>query len=278
LKKSSLLEFVAGRIKRVFVPYWIATVSFLTLDYVLLAQEYSLQQKILTMLGINIDRAILDINGTWFITLLLFFYCVFIVSTFSRRRTFQLCVIFLIPALLFFLELRFDVLNSIMEGFLLIFLCVFLFLFPLGCLLGIYFDEVKKLFDYLSESQIKGYSICIALAFIFIVTRRFALIYSTNPNPLYVLTAWYIHIISLIALVIFVINFLVSFKLTSSFLELIGIFSYEIFLLHLPFMIKYDFILFRLPLEFSFFIYFAVICLLSYFLRKVSTFFARTLF
>lgn len=56
---------------------------------------------------------------------------------------------------------------------------------------------------------------------------------------------------------------------TSPFLKFIGKYSYEIFLLHGVFMIKYDFILFKGPLFLSFWPYFLSILLLSIIMQKM---------
>lgn len=58
----------------------------------------------------------------------------------------------------------------------------------------------------------------------------------------------------------------------------LGEYSFEIYLLHFPFMEHYDFILFRKPLVIMFFTYFAVIFLMSYLLRKVSKTINKRLF
>jgi len=276
-KESNLSQFIVRRIKRIFIPYWIVTVIFLMLDYLLLAKEYSFNQKVIAMLGINISRGIQFINGTWFLTLLLFFYCVFIVSTIFKRRTVQLSLIFLIPVIVFFIEKRFDLINRIAErGY--FWPGPFLLIFPFGCLVGLYYEQFKKLFDHLREPRLRGFLLSFVLLSFFIITRRFQMKYGTHPNMIYQFTIVYIHQVSVICFFTYIIGFFSSFKITSGFLVLLGSLSYEIFLLHWPFMVKYDFILFRVPLKFSFLVYFAVICLLSYSLRKASDFFVRTLF
>jgi len=56
---------------------------------------------------------------------------------------------------------------------------------------------------------------------------------------------------------------------TSLFLEFIGKYSYEIFLFHGVFMIKYDFILFKGPLYLTFWPYFVFILLISIITQKI---------
>ena len=63
--------------------------------------------------------------------------------------------------------------------------------------------------------------------------------------------------------------------------EYLGKISYELFLIHGAFMYSYDFILYKLPLQYSFFIYMVFIVALSVILKKVfnqvNIFFSRRL-
>ena len=58
--------------------------------------------------------------------------------------------------------------------------------------------------------------------------------------------------------------------LQSRFLSFLGNYSYEIFLLHVPFMAKYDFFLFRKPFIVYFFVYLAFLMVTGFLLGKMS--------
>lgn len=76
-----------------------------------------------------------------------------------------------------------------------------------------------------------------------------------------------------IAVIILIVSggkLLVAFRGESRFLVFLGKYSYEIFLLHLPFMVKYDFVLFRQPFMVSCLMYFCVIVLLAMGLQRIS--------
>jgi peptidoglycan/LPS O-acetylase OafA/YrhL len=59
------------------------------------------------------------------------------------------------------------------------------------------------------------------------------------------------------------------FQVFSMFLKFLGNISFELFLTHNIFLIHFDFFLFRLPIEISFFIYFIMVCLFSLLLKKI---------
>jgi membrane-bound acyltransferase YfiQ involved in biofilm formation len=80
-RKLSLKDFCIRRISRVMIPYWIVTLLILFFDYVLLDKLYSAKETILTLSGLNLDRAIRDIDySRWYITSLLVSYILFFVT------------------------------------------------------------------------------------------------------------------------------------------------------------------------------------------------------
>jgi peptidoglycan/LPS O-acetylase OafA/YrhL len=61
-----------------------------------------------------------------------------------------------------------------------------------------------------------------------------------------------------------------SFRIRSGLLVLLGNYSFEIFLLHQPFMESYDFFLFRKPLWLFIFLYLGLLVFMSHELRVIS--------
>ena len=84
------------------------------------------------------------------------------------------------------------------------------------------------------------------------------LFYILNPIPL------------LFAIVLFLFLY-EKINYQSTFLVFLGNYSYEIYLLHLPFMNKYDFFLYREPLYFFFFVYLSLLIVISITLAKLSS-------
>ncbi|WP_448604603.1 hypothetical protein [Thermoleptolyngbya sp.] len=66
------------------------------------------------------------------------------------------------------------------------------------------------------------------------------------------------------------VTLFVRFNRYSVGLKFLGDISYEVYILHSIFMVHYDFILFRGPLEVTVFVYLAFICALSLWLNRLS--------
>lgn len=67
-------------------------------------------------------------------------------------------------------------------------------------------------------------------------------------------------------------------SLNSGFLQWIGKYSFEIYLIHLPFMLYYDFLLFRKPLFIYFLLYLAIIIAFSYLMKTITGYLNQFLF
>ncbi|MBM4311486.1 MAG: acyltransferase [Deltaproteobacteria bacterium] len=270
-KRGGLTRFAGARIRRVFIPYLIVTVLVLILDYALLSKVYPLQDVLLALLGVTISQAGLFLNGpAWFITMLLFFYGIFIASILLRNPRAQLLFIVSCPVIVFYAGVQSGILGKTVDGFILMSCSHYLLMFPLGCCAARYYDVLSRLAGYAASTRSKTAAVMCVLAALFVLTRLLQLWSHVHPNGIYFLAAFNLHCITAIACASFAVHVLASWGLTSGFLALVGGLSYEMFLLHWPFMVKYDFILFRMPLKFSFVFYFGILLLLAYFLRKIS--------
>lgn len=136
--KKSPLEFkyfFSRRIRKVMLPYWAATILIFLLDYLFLGRTYSYKDILMTSLGINLGYATRTMDYTrWYVTFILMWYLIFyfVMSKTSRPR--NLIVLFIISMMLFPLNYYF-----------LPFVYQF-FAFPIGCAIGIFYDELKFFF------------------------------------------------------------------------------------------------------------------------------------
>ena len=76
--------------------------------------------------------------------------------------------------------------------------------------------------------------------------------------------------VALILFLIFFVGLLEARGLKSGTLQFLGKYSFEVYLLHFPFMVYYDFFIFRRPLVFFFFVYAIFVLLLSVLLQRAS--------
>lgn len=132
--RPTFKQFLAKRIHRIYVPYWVITIIILVLDCIILNRTYSTKDIVLTFLGINISRATQGIDyARWFITFLLFWYGIFFISTKFNNRFNRVLFLFLTAFVFFF----FDYYVTRLEWHQ-------IFSFPFGVFLAYYYKEITK--------------------------------------------------------------------------------------------------------------------------------------
>ena len=280
-QNATLSHFIKRRANRVFIPYWITTVLFLLLDYFLLSETYPLQLITLTVLGLNfhLKLQLLD-YGRWFITFILFFYFIFYLATrFKRLRT-QLLILIAVPVIACYLNYFFQIIPPYNPPRQLTHLSpslggwnpwhLFLLLFPAGFLAGAHIEKLKRVFPAPERFQWNGlYGAALFLSLFFFIGRT-----TINHSVVGIFYTSLIINVSRLCLALFAVCtfvFFSSFNIQYRILSFLGSVSYELYLLHDAFMVKYDFILFRLPIKYSFPIFLVAITILAYALRRVTS-------
>ena len=227
-KKPNLKKYLSRRIKRVMVPYWSTTILIMILDYFILNRFYSFNDIILTFIGININSSTQHIDYVrWYITMLIFWYIVFYISMSITNETKSIVVMFLCAAAVF--PINYYITRWSWYQ---------IFAFPVGCLIGGSFRDLKMFFQ---KYQRVFFIISLMLVFLIILYKIFLspMIMSIIPTIIYKSSREFISIMLSIPL-IYLIAFVGSKQYYSKILVHIGSVSYELFLLHGPFLIKYD--------------------------------------
>ena len=237
--------YLMARLRRVMIPYWVTTVFLVTLDYFILNRTYSLQDIGMTMLGVNINVTTRYIDYVrWFITFILIWYILFIISFSLFKDRLQYLFLIVCAAIIFPLDyyithlgfyqilpsrrLRIshyykDINNAFTRRPLFYFLIATIILF--GVVLYKY-DSSSVSYPYVPTIMIKALDEGISILFCF-------------------------------ALII-LIGAIGTKGYQSLFLCFLGTISYELFLLHGAFLIKYNPVITRngqlLPLSFGIFL------------------------
>ena len=220
----------------------------------MLNRLYSVRTIILTLCGINISIIAKHIDYVrWYITVLIIWYFFFAVywKKFSGRI---LTIVFLLTAFIL-----------IILNYYLVHLGYAFLSFPCGVLLGIFYKKVNVFLHKYTHKTLLIFSLAGLILPYLLSGYLFPQIKNTLP---------YISIVfaNEILWVFFTINIFIFFfslhSYTSPFLQFTGKYSYEIFLFHGVFMIKYDFILFTCPLFLSFWPYFFFILFISLIMQK----------
>jgi len=281
LKTSTLSHFIKRRISRVFAPYWITTLLFLLLDYLLLSETYPLKLIALTALGLNfhLKLQLLD-YGRWFITLIIFFYCTFYLATRFRKLSIQLLILIGFPVSVCYLNYFFAIITPYNPPRYFIHISpalggwnpwhLFILPFVAGFLAGAHIDKLKKIFPAPWKFQWNGLFLGAVFLGLFLFIGRTTI----NHSVFGIFYTSLLINVSRLCLALFAVCtfvFFSSFNIQYRILSFLGSVSYELYLLHDAFMVKYDFILFRLPIKYSFPIFLVAITILAYALRRVTS-------
>lgn len=226
-------EFCLKRIKRVMIPYWIATSLILFLDFIILNRTLSLNNFILTTVGINTSVALRQLDyARWFVTFILLWYILFYVFFVKFNNNFSQIIFVVISIIL--LPLNYYLLHFGWYQFV---------SFPVGCLLAINLDKIKSLCQ--KNNVILLISV---VGIIYVISYKLLLsnglinniITNSIPN---ILLSYIGDVNSMVMSVsiIFITWNIISIKgIKSNILVLLGKYSYEIFLIHGVFLIKYN--------------------------------------
>ena len=234
IKRQDFAAFIFRRVKRVMVPYWVATVMFLLLDYVLLNKVYTEREIVMTMCGLNFTERVNHIDyARWFVTFILMWYLVvyFAMLTLNSR----MAIIFLFAFGTSMFMIHYYVLHLSWYQFL---------AFPLGCFFGVYQREIEELLRRKSRVFIwlSVLWACWGLAYKSVVALPVVNEFLWRNIPNVMLKAIFeFNGIVLCASVIIGSSIACCGRYKSKFLDLCGTYSYELYLIHGAFLIKYNF-------------------------------------
>lgn len=255
--------FFQRRIGRLLPPTWIALIVFYLLDFTIRHKTYSPTKIVSSFLGLITPA---PPNGPdWFITYILFLYLLYYLVSKARQPNMErIALLFLLSYGTTLLLLtsdffsRFDIWTN------------YTIVFPLSVAVGIYRVELKKRLAAFFEKARTIYLLTLSTCLYLFCSgsyRAFHLITSLKHKQL-LLAPYSAVFISALLMITYLAD---TVGMRSMFLMWLGEYSFEIFLIHLPFMINYDFLLFHKPLYLFSFLYLFLIFTLSYALRKTTT-------
>ncbi len=251
-KDLSIGKFYLKRLSRVIIPVWIFLIIFLLLDKFALDLTYPLATTIKNFFGF-FPRAnlYLDINSPlWFITPLIFYYLLFPILFRKKIPELTALALYIISYYLvtYFVPLSVD---AGVKGF----WQIHYLAFPLGILFASLLTRLKNYQPLINIKNkiVNKKPLTIILNYLFLILLILAWLYffknsgvgeAKNTEQFYSLVAMFITIF------IFILK-----PIKNQFLNWLGIFSFEIYLLHWPLMYRYDFIFRFLPAGIAMFLY-----------------------
>lgn len=273
-KKMSILTFFRKRLFRLFLPMWIIITTLLVLDWFILGVTYDRKTILQNLLGFfPVADIYTSINSVlWYFTFILFYYVIF--SFFSISKILLLIspfAIFFISTLLLKQDLPIN--KDVLKLYEL-----HIHAFPAGlfaALIPSYMRLIPHTHKLLAKTVqfLKLHHIIINITLLTIATYIFIYTAINSGIGKTVETEQMISMISTSS----IIFFFVIKRFNSRALEFLGIFSYEIYLLHWPLVYRYDFLYKHLPASIATILYFIILIAVGWSLQKASNKIAKLL-
>ncbi len=265
-KKIGLRNFLIKRINRVMIPYWFATILIILLDYAILNKTLDIKQLILTILGLNLSVELRHLDYVrWFVTFIIFWYVVFFFGHNSLEGKNR--ILFILLTAFIILPLNYYFFHFGWYQF---------FSFPTGCIIGIYFEPLKNKWQKSRKTIIVISTMGLLTTLIYAVLMGHEHIYRTVydfvPN---IVMAYLNDAVCLISNIgVFGLFLSISDKgYQSRWLLFLGRYSYELFLLHGVFLIKYNPFIHEsttISIIVSFMIFFIFLVCVAFCLSRIS--------
>ena len=257
-------KFWIKRFRRLAFPVWLTFLLFYVLDFLLFGKNYDPLVIVLKLLGII---SLSPPNPpAWFITYILVLYGAFwVVSWWPFNLAIKSIGLFCISAILT---------AGSSQPWLKPYLGMwshYSIIFPTAVLIGLHAEKINKYLKWLySVSRPVYFGSLFVMGILYYRGSGISILVMflsgvASGEMMEVLKPLY-----LLGCLTMVGSLLDNLRIRSGLLTLLGTYSFEIFLLHLPFMESYDFFLFRKPLWLFFFLYLGLLVFMSHELRLVS--------
>jgi peptidoglycan/LPS O-acetylase OafA/YrhL len=264
-KPLSIFNFYKKNLLKLLTPFWLSLIIFLSLDYLILKIAYSQQFVIKAFLGFFPSADLYrDLNSPlWYFTLILFYYLVFPLF-FSKKRPW-LSALFIYAVTYIILKQNFAVFSWVSY-----FYNLHIIAFPLGIFTG-WLLSLPGLLNKLTDSKLytrfKKYLPTIwrhALMILLIAIVYYLSFYMGGQKDLN--KAQMVSIITMLAIIFLFLLKKTEFKL----LQIFGLYSYEIYLLHWPILYRYDIFYKYLPAWLATVFYLIFFLAIAWIFKKLS--------
>jgi peptidoglycan/LPS O-acetylase OafA/YrhL len=259
-KDESLVQFYKRKLPRLYIPFWIALVSFLALDALVLNIFYPLGFVTQSFLGVFTSADMFTgLNSPlWYFTLILAYYILFPV-VFSKRWPWISAVLLYIVSYIFVKidPASFSGVVGLYE--------VHLIAFPLGMLAAWFFSLPRNVAVFRKMFiKMRGVLIHPLLISLITILIGYLAIHSGVGERVQMEQS-----VSMLTMVLIVFLFILK-KTEFRLLSLFGLYSYEIYLLHWPLMYRYDILYTHTPGWVATILYLAAFVVLGMALQKLS--------
>ncbi len=221
-------RYLNKRLRRVMVPYWVATVLILLLDWLLLGRTYPWPALLSTFLGFNRTEELKHLDYVrWYITFLLFWYVLFVLARRFLPRA--LCLPVLLGCAIVGFAVEYYLTDMGWYQFL---------AFPLGCGLGEARGRLAPRLEGGGRRLLWSGLVLLAAVFLYrgliepaLAPRIPSILFKGLKEG---------ESLGLCLALLLLFGWLARSGWQSGFLKLLGKYAYELFLLHGAFLIKYN--------------------------------------
>ncbi|WP_078414365.1 acyltransferase family protein [Priestia abyssalis] len=265
--KNGLNNFLAKRLSKVILPYFIVTSVWLILDTFILNKHYSFITIILGLSGLDF-KATIDAS-MWYITYIILWYLMFyLVFKFSMNTIVRLAILFSFASLLGILDIKLNIFAYGSGAYL------YIFEFPLGVLFGILYSKIIDIKINKLMVSVASITILSFLLFFFFLNQL-------NQAGFYAELCYALSNLACGIGIISFLSFISFYKISSHILLFLGSISYELYLLEWAFLAKYKIFDGIKDTNYIGYLvtYFTFIIILSFFIKKFmgATFTTRSL-
>lgn len=272
-KPIGILNFYKKRLFKVFLPFWIVIIFLFLADFFLLRKTYSFE-IILQNFLIFFPTADIwnDFNSPfWYLTWLLFFYLAF--PLVFRAHSPILSAIFLYSIALNFVKINPLQMDTNWLH------ALHLLAFPMGIIIASQEGKIQNFFHQkIFSKKFLSPIFCLFFVIFFIIIwnieiKNFEIFYDFfhrfGDAPKIIEQIKSIFLLFLVTLIFIFLPF------SNKFLWILGLFSYEIYLLHWPLMARYDVIFHNLPIGIATIIWIFLLILIAFLFQKMMKFFEK---
>ena len=282
IEKKGLNNFFFNRVIRLYIPFILAMTGKIIFEYFILNKKSGVGNS---FLNIFLAPTRVEIN-MWFIVYIIFWYCItYVICSMNKSNKSKIFYLFLTGIVVSILPVPDTWLNNP-------------FTFPLGCWIAanskIIIENVENLlagkkpklssiFAHV-KNNLKHYIETFTLYLSFGIVGLNLWVWMTSPSananiyyPLINVIAHAIIGISYATLIMGLIILLGNFQIRFTFLNFLGVHSFELYLVHGTFMSLFQLIS-GVDFAVTFFVYFIIVCISSIVLKKLSSFVSDLLF
>ncbi len=260
-------NFLYKRIAKLMPSVWVAMSLFISLDYVLVGKTYSPIVILLNFLGIITPRS--ADAPAWYVTFIIFLYCAYyLVSKIDTNDTKKIFILF---STCYAVSVALWSINPLY--YYIGIWAQYTVVFPAAVGIGLYLQQLHDSLATLFRKHNVLYVVVMLLILYLFINQKGHFMFSHIMNS-YVFseTVSMTYDLLFICFLLLVTIIIDCCKFESLFLSVLGKYSYEIFLIHFPFMQKYDFLLFHKPVVLAFLLYLSILILASIAFKIVTNY------